>query len=84
MTRAQGLMLRRVGLFLEAISLFSLLMVAQGKVEVWKRTGLDPSLVLTAGVAIGFVLWLTGTTVMYWPKRKEAPTEEASASDDSA
>jgi hypothetical protein len=71
MTPATGSILRRVGLLIEAISLFGLLSLARGQADVWARRGIDPSVLMAGGLALGFLLWLAGTLAIHWPGRKE-------------
>jgi hypothetical protein len=70
MTPATGQTLRRLGLLVEAVCLLGLLSLARGNVGL-VRAGwpLDPSVLLAAGLAVGFTLWLTGTLAIYWPRR---------------
>ena len=69
MTPAQGQTLRRAGLVLEALCVLGLLALARGKVQIGKGSGLDPSLVMAAGLGLGFVLWAVGTAAIYRGRR---------------
>jgi hypothetical protein len=64
MNSATGQTLRRLGLLIEAVSIFGILSVRRGNVGVWQRSGLDPSVVLTAAFVVGFVMWLAGTVLI--------------------
>ena len=86
MTPARGLTLRYVGLIIEVLCMLGLLSLARGKVDIWKGFPFEPSRFLMVGLGIGFLLWGTGTAVIY-SARKRAATEgkrndEAEATDD--
>jgi hypothetical protein len=61
MTPAQGQTLRRVGLLLEVLSMFGLFSLGKGRVDIWKDSGMDPSVVWTIGLVLGVLLWAVGT-----------------------
>jgi hypothetical protein len=75
MTPDTGQILRRVGLLVEAISLLGLLSLARGHGEVWRTRGLDPSVLMAGGLALGFTLWLIGTLAIHWPRRRKPPAD---------
>ena len=67
-----GQFTRRVGLLVELVCMLGLLSASRGKVDFWARQGLDPTIVLGTGMAIGFALWLFGTvTILRGRKRPE-------------
>lgn len=73
MTAATGQTLRRTGLAIEALCMIGLLSVARGRTEFWARIGADPSVVLAAGIGVGFLIWATGTYAILRARRKPGP-----------
>lgn len=63
-------LIRNVGLLIEVACLFGLLSLRRQNALVGKILGLERSVWLTAGIAIGFCLWAYGTVSLYWPRRK--------------
>jgi hypothetical protein len=70
MTAVSGQFTRRIGLALELLCMLGLLAVMRGKVEPWRRLGLDPSIVLSCGLGIGFCLWLWGTVTIIRARKR--------------
>ncbi|MFO0909376.1 MAG: hypothetical protein U0794_13665 [Isosphaeraceae bacterium] len=65
-----GQTFRRMGLLIEAVCMLGLISVARGNNEGWRRSGLDPSIILTAGLAVGFMLWAFGTFLNLQERRR--------------
>ena len=70
MTSAQGQMLRRSGLAIEALCMLGLLGLARGKFDIWNGFPIDPSLALSIGLGLGMVTWSVGTWAIYSSRRK--------------
>jgi hypothetical protein len=64
MTLAAGQTLRLLGLLVEAASVLAILAVRRGNVDFWARTGLDPSVVLTATFVAGLGMWMAGWLIV--------------------
>lgn len=71
MNAATGQSLRRAGLLIEAVSMFGILAARRGNVGFWKDARLDPSVVLPALFATGFVMWLVGTLTIRRSRLRE-------------
>ena len=61
MAAPKGQTYRRLGLMIEVVCMLGLLSVARGNTGFWIGVGLDPSLVLACGLALGFAFWAFGT-----------------------
>ena len=70
MTPASGQRLRRLGLLIELIAVIGLLTTGRGKGDLLASGRLDSHTFLAGCLAIGFVIWLTGTLI-YWRRRAD-------------
>jgi hypothetical protein len=71
MTSAQGMTLRRFGLAIEAACMIGLLSLSRGNFTIWNGFPFDPSVTLTAGLAVGVLMWAVGTWTIYASRRKD-------------
>jgi hypothetical protein len=65
MTPQTGQLLRRLGLLIETLSLLGLLSIYRKGVDPGKFAGFSVVQFMTAGIALGFALWLAGTITIY-------------------
>ena len=65
-----GRMLRRIAYVLEAVSMLGLLSIARRGGEPGRFAGLAAAQWLSAGLALGLSLWVVGTTILYWPRKR--------------
>lgn len=75
MKRSTGQILRRLGLLTEAVCLLGIVSSAKGRLGPVRVAGVDADQALMVGVAVGFLLWVAGTIVIYWPRKRPGPEE---------
>jgi len=70
-----GRVIRRFAYLIEALCMFGLLSVARDRVAVRSIAGIELRHLLSAGLAVGITLWIVGTAVLYWPRKKPGQSE---------
>lgn len=63
--------LRLVGLMIEVPCVLGLLSLRQGKLGDWSLSAVDLGVLLQIGIGVGFVIWIVGTVMSRWPKRRK-------------
>ena len=81
MTRLQGQILRTVGLFIEMLGILALVFRTRTDEVGTPLPGSFSRPQAWAVIGVGFVIWLFGSIVLYWPRRsrKDIPRAENGA-----
>jgi hypothetical protein len=78
MAKLVGQFMRIGGLLVEMLGVYAVMKGNEGNFAMKVRLpGFEPILLGWLGVAVGFVLWLVGTALVYWsrPPRKASTRE---------
>jgi hypothetical protein len=78
MAKLVGQFMRIGGLLVEMLGVYAVMKGNEGNFATKVRLpGFEPILLGWLGVAVGFVLWLVGTALVYWsrPPRKASTRE---------
>jgi hypothetical protein len=75
MTSHTGHIIRRCGLVIEAGSFAWLLLIRRGILRAPNPEAADPVLAAKLALFAGFVVWLVGTTTVYWPRQGAKPSK---------
>jgi hypothetical protein len=67
----KGQILRLVGMLIEIPCVLALFYYKQGRLGDWSDKPVDLGTILSVGIGIGFVLWLSGTILTRWPIPKQ-------------
>ena len=70
---ASGQTLRLVGLLIEVPCVLGLFSLKRGKLGNWDASAIDPALLLSIGIGLGFFCWITGTVIIHWPRDQPRP-----------
>lgn len=73
MSRIQGQILRTVGLFIEMLGILALVFRTKTDEVGVPLPGSLSRPQTWAIIAVGFVVWLLGTIVIYWPRPRRKP-----------
>ena len=71
MNRMTGQLMRMAGLFIEMLGILALALRTRTGPDGVPLPGHFPERPVWVVVALGFILWLAGTLIIYWPRRSD-------------